>query len=347
MTKIGRGNAIEHFSQRRAEIVAALAERGVSSPAAAEVAAYRTREAKDYGVDADNQRADWLSRAEEFGLTAASIERLPHFGAARKPQMIEWADCERAIDDLEASRSHFDRRDLLCALANQLTEGASAFALDEAVETMLAGERVIEVAALPGAGKTTALAAALAELAEGCDGKLVCIGDPRQIGAVGPGGLYGHLTSEIEPSVLTEIRRQRDPLDRRIVELAHEGRGSDALDLLHTRERLVIADTMPEALDALVHDWHERFEQDSGDPRGSGRVCLGSLQQEPSWVRSRLSESQAGWQSQGVQRLAPLCLVSRPRLRESMRRASFSEATAPSRAEVGHQAIQGTGRAPR
>jgi len=56
-------------------------------------------------------------------LTAASIGRLPHFDAARKPRMIEWADCERAIDDLEASRSHFDRRDLLCALANQLTAG--------------------------------------------------------------------------------------------------------------------------------------------------------------------------------------------------------------------------------
>jgi hypothetical protein len=44
-------------------------------------------------------------------------------------------------------------------------------------------------------------------------------------------GLYGHLTS------------------------------SDALDLLDSRERPVIADTMPETLDALVHDWHERFEQ--------------------------------------------------------------------------------------
>ncbi len=61
------------------------------------------------------------------------------------------------------------------------------------------------------------------------------IGDPRQIGAVGPGGLYGHLTDVIEPIVLTEIRRQRDPLDRHIVELAHEGRGSDALDLLARR----------------------------------------------------------------------------------------------------------------
>lgn len=61
--------------------------------------------------------------------------------------------------------------------------------------------------------------------------------------------------------MLTEKRRQRDPLDRRIVELAHEGRGSDALDLLDSRERLVIAETMPETFDALVRDWHERFEQ--------------------------------------------------------------------------------------
>ena len=63
--------------------------------------------------------------------------------------MIEWADCERAIDDLEATRSHFDRRDLLCALANQLPEGASAFALDEAVETTARRRAVIEVHRAP------------------------------------------------------------------------------------------------------------------------------------------------------------------------------------------------------
>ena len=101
--------------------------------------------------------------------------------------------------------------------------------------------------------------AALADLAEGCDGKLVLIGDPRQIGAVGPGGLYGNLTNEIEPVVLTQIRRQRDPVDREIVELAHAGRGSDALDVLRAHDRLVIADTLPEALDAQVLDWHKRY----------------------------------------------------------------------------------------
>lgn len=403
---IGRP-VIDHFSQRRAEIVAAMAERGTSSPAAAEVAAYRTRDAKDYAVDPDTQREEWISRAAEFDLTADSIDRMLSRGRRREPQPIAAAHLDRALADLEAHHSHFDRRDLLSAVANQLREGADARGLEAAVKSLLdgrrlievhrgagpldttyyttprlwqmeqrfmetarkgekagaavvdsatlaavldrhrylseqqvemvrrlttGGERVVAVAALPGTGKTTALAAAqeawaaagirgvgvatarsasgelsdagvpatsvtafliqtgeltergiaplprgtvivvdessttptphmaaLVDLAEECDGKLVLIGDPRQIGAVGPGGLYGNLTNEIEPVVLTQIRRQRDPVDREIVELAHEGRGSDALDVLRAHDRLVIADTLPEVLDAQVLDWHKRY----------------------------------------------------------------------------------------
>ncbi len=406
LAMIGRPE-IDHFSQRRAEIVAAMAERGTSSAAAAEVAAYRTRDAKDYAVDPDTQRSEWVSRAAEFDLTADSIDRALAKVRRREPRPIAAADVEQALADLEAHHSHFDRRDLLSALANQLREGADAHELEGAVAGLLSserlievhrgagpldstyyttprlwqmeqrfmatarkgekagaavvdgatlaavldrhrylseqqvemvrrlttgGERIVAVAALPGTGKTTALAAAqeawgaagirgvgvatarsasgelsdagvpatsvtafliqtgelaergiaplppgtvivvdessttptphmaaLADLAEGCDGKLVLIGDPRQIGAVGPGGLYGNLTSEIEPVVLTQIRRQRDPVDREIVELAHEGRGSDALDVLRAHDRLVIADTLPEALDAQVLDWHKRY----------------------------------------------------------------------------------------
>lgn len=403
---IGRP-VIDHFSQRRAEIVAAMAEWGTSSPAAAEVAAYRTRDAKDYAVNPDTQREEWIARAAEYDLTAESIDRLLARGRGREPRAIGVEQLDRALADLEAHHSHFDRRDLLSAVANQLREGADAPALEAAVESLLdgrrlievhrgagpldstyyttprlwqleqsfmatarkgehagaavvdgatlaavldrhrylsdqqvemvrrlttGGERVVAVAALPGTGKTTALAAAqkawaaagirgvgvatarsasgelsdagvpatsvtafliqtcelaergiaplppgtvivvdessttptphmaaLADLAEGCDGKLVLIGDPRQIGAVGPGGLYGNLTNEIEPVVLTQIRRQRDSVDREIVELAHAGRGSDALDVLRAHDRLVIADTLPEALDAQVLDWHKRF----------------------------------------------------------------------------------------
>lgn len=399
---------IEHFSQRRAEIVEAMAERGTTSAAAAEVAAYRTRDAKDYHVDPDTQRSDWISRAAEFDLTADFIDHMLSKSRRREPTPVAATHVDAALADLEDHHSHFDRRDLLSALANRLREGADGHILETAVDSLLSGdrlvkvhqgagpldstyyttprlwqmeqrfmesarkgekagaavvddvtvaavlarhhylsgeqkemvrrlttggERIIAVAAMPGAGKTTALAAAqeawaaagfkgigiatarsaslelgestgmpatsithflvqvqeridrglpalppnpviivdessttptpytaaVADLVETYDGKMVMIGDPHQIGAVGPGGLYGNVTNEIEPITLTEIRRQLDKVDRYIVRLAHEGRGSDALDVLAMKDRLVIADTHSEALDAQVLDWHKRF----------------------------------------------------------------------------------------
>jgi conjugative relaxase-like TrwC/TraI family protein len=399
---------IEHFSQRRGEIVAEMAERGTSSAAAAEVAAYRTRDAKDYGVDPDAQRTDWRARADEFDFTEVTIKEMLSATRGREPRAIIGSEIDGALGELEATHSHFSRRDLLCALANRMREGSDARQLEGAIDSLLAsnrvveihhgggplatdyfttprlwsmeqkilksaregetagvavvdesvlaavlarhhylgdeqvqmvrrlttgGERIVTVAALPGSGKTTALNAArevwaesaifvggistprsasneledqtdipsisiakflirceervakgkeplprgmvvvmdeatltptpqfaaVVEYVERCDGKLVGIGDPRQIGAVGPGGTFGHLTNEAEAIILTEIRRQRDPVDRRIVELAHEGRGSDALDLFRAKDRLIIGDTLDEVKGAMVLDWFRRF----------------------------------------------------------------------------------------
>ncbi len=402
---------IDHFSQRRAEIVEAMAERGVDSPAAAEVAAYRTRDAKDYGVDVDARREEWVACAAEFDLDAASVDAMLAEAQPHEPHPVGRVQGEAALSWLESTRSHFDRRDVICALGAEVGQGASAASLEDRADRLLGsdqvveihkgsdalaptyfttprifeqeqrvvsvaeqgrgagvatvdlatldavlechrylgadqremvarlltgGERIVPVAALPGSGKTTALAAAreaweraghpvigvasarsaageladagipstsitallirteelrsmgleplrpgtvvfmdessttstahaaaLADLVVECGGKLVAIGDPRQIGAVGPGGLYGHLTQIVEPSVLTEIRRQRAEIDREIVRLAHAGRGSDALDLLQADERLRIADTHEEALGALVLDWHASFAKQS------------------------------------------------------------------------------------
>jgi conjugative relaxase-like TrwC/TraI family protein len=401
---IGRP-AIEHFSRRRAEIEEALAAGGSNSAKAAEVAAYRTRAAKDYGVDPDSRREDWLSRAAEFDLGPRQLDSLLDAARPREPGRIGEPRLATAIASLEAERSHFDRRDLLCAIAGQLREGAGGGELDRAVDALLGSRQVIEigtgtglpgeqrfttprllalerrfleiaeetaaldpvsaatvsaalqahphlgadqvevvrrlaegaerVAALgarPGTGKTTALAAAraaweldgrpvigvaaarsaageladagipassitalliraeewkgkgvsaldrgtvivcdeastastpqlaaLGELVQSCEGRLICVGDPRQIGSIGAGGLFAHLTRIREPAELTEIRRQVRGEDRRIVELAHEGRGSDAIDLLRAGDRLRITDTLPQALDALALDWHARF----------------------------------------------------------------------------------------
>lgn len=396
---------IDHFSRRRAEIEQAMAERGSGGARAAEVAAYRTRDRKDYGVDPDSQRSEWRARAAEFGYGAPRIEAAIAEQAARVPPAITAETLDAAIAELESTRAQFSRRDLLCALAGALGEGANAEQVEMAVGRALQGKRVVEidpaqgplaeaiystprlielerrviefaergrrgcvgvidaalreeviarhpylgadqramlegllgggealvlVAARPGAGKTTALAAAreaweaagvcligvasarsaagelsdagvpatsitallvraqewaargvepldrgtvilldeastvstpdfaaLVELVEGCGGKLVAIGDPRQIGAIGPGGLFAHLSRREQALQLSEIRRQRDPAERRVVEIAHQGRGSDAIDLLRSRKRLRIADTLPDALDAQVLDWND------------------------------------------------------------------------------------------
>jgi TrwC relaxase len=91
---IGRP-VIEHFSRRRAEITEALALRGVSSAKAAEVAAYRTRQGKDYGVDPDRRRAEWAARAQEFDLDREGIEELG--GRVRAPTPLGEAEIARAL----------------------------------------------------------------------------------------------------------------------------------------------------------------------------------------------------------------------------------------------------------
>ena len=73
---------IEAFSTRSQEIGKWLEEHGVSSVAAAQTAAYRTRDAKDYGVDADQRRAEWIEQAATFDLTPAGVREMTESGQA-------------------------------------------------------------------------------------------------------------------------------------------------------------------------------------------------------------------------------------------------------------------------
>jgi conjugative relaxase-like TrwC/TraI family protein len=396
---------IDALSTRSAEIAAWMNRHGFDSIEAAQVAAYRTREKKDYGLDEDERRGEWIATAEPHGVSPESIGAAVAEATPREPRPIGAEDLDAAIAALEAKTSHFDRRLILWALADQLPEGATERAMVAAVEQAIASERVVSVhdaedplasglfttpriaklerrlreaaeggvdagacqvdparvaavldrhaylgedqrsmverltaggeliapvAAWPGTGKTTALGAAreawegagfpvigcavantakqelkdagiedaysiasllirtgelrsegvmplargtvivvdeasmvttpdldaLRFLAVECAGKLVLIGDPQQIGAIGPGGAYGVLTQSIEPARLTTIRRQQRPEDRAFVSLVHEGRGSEALDLLRTQGRVVLGEDLRTTLDAMLADWH-------------------------------------------------------------------------------------------
>ena len=399
--------AIEGFSTRSAEIASWLRDHGVDSIAAAQVAAYKTRAKKDHGIDVDRRTAEWIEQAQTYGLTPRGVDAMVRNARVRKAHAVRDADVETALSKLEATRSHFDRRALLWAIADQLPEGATLAGLTAAVDRAIASDRVIclhqarsplehshfttpriaelersfidgaltsqdagigvvsrqlvdavlaahphlgedqrrmvlrlttggeqvaPVAALPGTGKTTALRAAreawqaagynvigvatartasgeltdagvpatsiaalryqaavrkhkrgaalpprtiilgdessmsstpdleaVRRLAVECGGKFVPIGDPHQIDAVGPGGLFAHLTRVMETITLTEIHRQPLEVDRKLVTLVHEGRGSEALDLLGGRDRLIVGDDLHATLTGLLADWHRDF----------------------------------------------------------------------------------------
>lgn len=398
---------IEALSTRSKEIAGWLESHGVEGARAAQVAAYRTREAKDHGLDEDERRAEWIETAAPFEVTPESLGEMVAEANPREPRAVCEADLDAAIAKLEETRSHFDRRELLWAICDQLPEGADPASLTAAVDAVLrservvclheaagpldldhyttprlaelerrfiegaiegvdagaaqvsapaveavlarhprlgkdqlamvrrlvsGGEEVIAVAAWPGTGKTTALEAAreawleagfpvigcatartasaelkavgvpstsVCRLLEGtdelrargimplargtvilldeasttstlelaalrllaveCEGKLVPIGDPFQIGAVGPGGLYGHFTRVSEPITLTTIRRQHHEADSRLVALIHEGRGSEALDQLRARGRLIVGEDLPSTLDGMLADWYRDY----------------------------------------------------------------------------------------
>ncbi len=398
---------VDAFSTRSREIANWMKERGVFSVKAAQTAAYRTRDPKDFGTDVDRRVGEWEARAKPFGFGRERAEEMTCERSPREPAGIVDEDLIAAVEQLEMTTSHFDRRQLLWAIADQLPEGATLPELQAAVERTLAtdlvlclhspegpiqqahyttpriaetergfidaafhgteagravvdaetletvlarhsylgddqremvmrltsrGELIVAVSAWPGTGKTTALKAAaeaweaagyhvigtttarnptrslkeagltnsltirkllitverlseegrtlppgtvivvdeanmtstfdldeLRELIEELGGKLVMIGDPRQIGAIGPGGLYAHATRVLDTIKLTTIRRQHREVDRRVVTLAHEGRGSEALDLLRTEGKVIVGDDLPATMHGLLLDWHRDF----------------------------------------------------------------------------------------
>jgi len=424
---------IDALSTRRKEIIQWLDQNGADGPSAAQIAAYKTRDKKDYGVSEDGRRAEWIEAAAPYGITPERIAEMVGDARPAEPRQIASADIEAALSALEGSASHFDRRELLWSLCDQLPEGAELDSLSAAVDQVLGsdrilcihrsedplgfdryttpriaeverrfldsaiegaadgacqadaatisavldrhdylgadqrqmverltadGERIVPVAAWPGTGKTTALEAAreiwadagftvigcatarsasaemraagiteatsIAELlhlttrrrVEGktplpagtvivvdeasvtstpeldglrflaveCDGKLVAIGDPAQIGAIGPGGLYGQLTRTVEPATLTTIRRQKRPADQRVVRLAHEGRGSEALDLLRIEDRVIVGDDLQTTLDAMVCDWHRDYAT------GADAVMIARRNRDVDYLNERARE---------------------------------------------------------
>jgi ATP-dependent exoDNAse (exonuclease V) alpha subunit len=106
--------------------------------------------------------------------------------------------------------------------------------------------------------------------AEHAHAKLVLVGDPAQLPAVGPGGLYAAIVERQGAIELRDNRRQRDELEREALALLRAGRALDYLAHAAEQGRLSVADTRAEAKARLLADW---WGAASDDPVGTVMIA--------------------------------------------------------------------------
>lgn len=106
--------------------------------------------------------------------------------------------------------------------------------------------------------------------AEHAQAKLVLVGDPAQLPAVGPGGLFAAIVERKGAIELTDNRRQRDELERSALALLRAGRAREYLAHAAEQRRLQGADTRAEAKARLLADW---WQAAGVDPAGSVMIA--------------------------------------------------------------------------
>ncbi len=121
-----------------------------------------------------------------------------------------------------------------------------------------------------GMAETRILAPLLAEV-ERADAKLVLIGDPHQLPAVGAGGLLEAIAKRVGTIELHENRRQHDAIERQALAAVRSGSGRDWLAYAEREERLVVGPDPLATRSRLLADWWSHAQH---DPAGNVMITL-------------------------------------------------------------------------
>jgi ATP-dependent exoDNAse (exonuclease V) alpha subunit len=108
----------------------------------------------------------------------------------------------------------------------------------------------------------TRVLAPLLELVDRAEGKAILVGDPRQLSAVGAGGLYPALCERLGVIELSENRRQRDLSERQALARLRAGDPEPYLAHAASRGRLQVADDATVAKQRLLEDWWQIAQHD-------------------------------------------------------------------------------------
>ncbi|MFD9410148.1 MobF family relaxase [Streptomyces sp. NPDC059989] len=110
--------------------------------------------------------------------------------------------------------------------------------------------------------------AALLRHAAGTGTKVVAVGDPLQLRAVGIGGGFARVHRIVDGLQLTENRRQRDVVERAALQDWRSGARTSALAAFAAHGRVHAEDTATEALTSMLAAWNEARVRWAGDPHG-------------------------------------------------------------------------------
>jgi conjugative relaxase-like TrwC/TraI family protein len=133
-------------SRRRKEILRRMAERGDSSPRAAQAAALDTRKAKDYDVDRRDVALELRTRIADKGLGQAELAHIVDRQGLERPTKGELVHLSRELlgpEGMTEHRSTFLRRDAIQRWATLHRHGESADRIVQLADRWLAQREIV------------------------------------------------------------------------------------------------------------------------------------------------------------------------------------------------------------
>ena len=120
---------------------------------------------------------------------------------------------------------------------------------------------VVDEAAMVG----TRQLAAVTDLVEQAEGKLILIGDDRQLPEIDAGGLFRALVNRLPAAELTENVRQHEPWERDALAQLRDGSVDEAIERYRHHKRLIIGQDRDDTTAQAVQDWY-RHVTATGNP---------------------------------------------------------------------------------
>ncbi len=98
--------------------------------------------------------------------------------------------------------------------------------------------------------------AAIADLVEGAEGKLILIGDDRQLPEIDAGGLFRALANRLPTVELTDNIRQQHPWERNALTQLRHGSVDQAIEAYRQRGRVNVGQDRDDTIGRAVQDWY-------------------------------------------------------------------------------------------